>query len=151
MKHFIKILTPLLWACLIPAFLGTPLGAYTQQNNGSNQYLRTLLSQHEHLIFKLAYEYDPYSKGYRVSSDPKQPQFLAIASDHRYVEYSRTHRQQGTWGLRGDHMIFRSDGSHPNTGNELFRVKSFQGNRLVVAWQGRHGYVERVYELYRRK
>ncbi|MEM9984279.1 MAG: hypothetical protein AAF804_04225 [Bacteroidota bacterium] len=151
MKLFIQIVTPLFWASLITASLGAPVNASAQQSYSSNQHLRTLLTQHEHLIFKLVYEYDPYRKGYRVSSDPKHPQFLAIASDHRYVEYSRSHRQQGTWGLRGEHMIFRSDGSYSSTGNELFRVKSFQGNRLVVAWQGRHGYVERVYELHHRK
>ncbi len=112
------------------------------------------MAEHGQLHFILASEYDPYHRGQRIEADRSNPRYLSFSSDHRYVYHNRRERHPGYWHIdvKQGRLTIRK-GPQSQRGNhstEVFTIRSFDGERLVLLWQGRHGYVLRNYRLVRK-
>lgn len=151
--QFRTLLLTMLSQCLIGTLLASPIfGQPDDAQAGAARFLQ-LLQTNEQLHFRLAAERDPYQRGHRLNDQHVEPRFLAFASDRRYVRYSRSNRNPGIWNVnlpQGQLILTR--GTQRTRGaneanSQIFHIQSFQGDRLVLKWQGRHGYVQQVYRL----
>jgi len=142
------LLHPRLWLSL--GLIGSVQAQGPAENQGFEQLMQALQT-HRFLNFRLISEYDPYHTGHRLPVDTDNPQYLALSRDHRYVVYDAYDRQKGSWQPKqgSDLITLRAEPNYRGgtQARQRFRIQSFDNRRLVLLWQGRHGYVERVYWL----
>lgn len=134
--------------CLLP-WLSTPGLAQDSQSREGLRQLEKWLDDHRYLKFRELSEKDPYQNGYRSHSGGENHTFLALSDDGRYVEYSTRHRTEGSYQLGQSRPTLRlqQSGQRSQASPHQFQIQSFSQGRLVLGWQGRHGYVKRVYLL----
>jgi len=125
----------------------------TGSPEGASKLVR-LMAKHGQLHFMLESEYDPYQRGHRIEADRSDPQYLSFSSDHRYLHHNRRERHPGYWHIhvKQGKLSIRKRPQAQRGGVEahVFTIRSFDGEQLVLIWQGRHGYVLRSYRLFRK-
>ncbi len=138
---------------LVILLAGAGLQSLQAQSHHARQDLQSLerlLNSRRYLKFRMVSERDPYQNSYRIVDRKSEAHYLALSSDGRYVEYSAAGETRGTFRINYQQPTLRlqQEATRSATaGAYAFQVRQFDGRRLVLGWQGRHGYVERDYVL----
>lgn len=116
--------------------------------------LLEVLENRENTSWTLDHEYDPYNtEQHTLRTDPNNPQLLNLRADQTFMVRDQYDRKEGIWevDMHQQTITFwckRVNGemiqsSQPNT----YKVKVFNEHQLILTWQGRHGQVDKVYQL----
>lgn len=110
--------------------------------------------QKDSLEWRLEQIYDPYNGGTTYQSDSLNPSFLSLNRKGKFAEYDTLNRREGKWYFHEDSTRIRLAYTQEN-GTKIIRserdpdfryvLKTLTEDSLVLAIQGRHGMVERIY------
>ena len=109
------------------------------------------IRKNEVLAWQLNHNYDHYGPGSMVRADPKNPQFLILASNRTFVAFDVNEKREGRWEVDYEEniIIFYCDEINGERVQEpmsyQFLVRDYSASSLKMAWQGRHGLVDMVY------
>lgn len=136
-------------------------------NRQGNQGLRTkkastfLLGKHQHdsIKWRLIQTYDPYDGGNITRRDSLNPRFLVFGRDGEFKQYDNLNYVVGKWHLNRAKTALAFVNEERN-GKEIagatetipsFRhqIRKHTTDTMILAWQGRHGFVEELYTIVR--
>ena len=99
------------------------------------------------ILWKLVQIYDPYSGSMKIPDE--EAKYLSIQKDGKYVLYSPGNTQSGKWYLKKDKsaLALVAEGSSTEDESLMFRhqIRKYAKDTMILAWQGRHGFVEELY------
>ncbi|KAA3633866.1 MAG: hypothetical protein DWQ02_12390 [Bacteroidetes bacterium] len=98
---------------------------------------------------------DPYQGGTISEADPANKQFRVFKKDGSYREFDNDNDATGIWAFNQDSTkigtVIETQNGQP-TGNPLeitdhrWEIRDLTSTKLVLAIQGRHGFVEHTYK-----
>ena len=98
---------------------------------------------------------DPYQGGTVTEADPSNPQYREFEKDGIYREFDNENQGSGIWAFNTDStkigIVLETYNGSP-TGNVLevsdyrWELRELTKDKLVLAIQGRHGFVEHNYK-----
>lgn len=106
--------------------------------------------------WQLVKTYDPYNGGQTILPEENNPRYIEMSSDGSYLKYDNANREEGNWYLNPskDSLALaatQQNGMAVDDRNKKpffrFAILEFSDEKLVIAWQGRHGPVEETYQL----
>lgn len=109
------------------------------------------IQQNQILVWELNIKYDPYDNGQILRTNPDRPVFLMLAMDRSFTILDGDTRREGSWcvdiesgtlTLKGEKV---NDQLMPDKSDQVYMIKTYDDQGLVLAWQGRHGWVDMVY------
>ena len=109
------------------------------------------IQQNQILVWELNIKYDPYDNGQILRTNPDRPVFLMMAMDCSFTILDGETRREGFWSvdieagtltLKGERV---NDQEMPDQSEQVYVIKTYDAQNLVLAWQGRHGWVDMVY------
>ena len=134
--------------------LGSPanLAAASPEKNDLSRLL-TQLERKGELNWKLAYNYDPYAEGVVMRTSPKHPCTLQLSANGFYERKTDQQHLKGRWEVvEGENLIrficLEINGKKVSNQpiEHYLSVNSYSHGVMILAWQGRHGSVEEVYQ-----
>jgi hypothetical protein len=109
----------------------------------------------EKLVWEKSMSFDPYNGGYYYPADSANRSFLIFASDGTFQEYDPFNYSKGNWYFNDDstslafEYVVRNGTkvSLPSEESRRFshRLLKIRPDSMVLAWQGRHGWVEETW------
>lgn len=125
------------------------------QNALKTQHAATYLFEHslqDSIVWQLIELYDPYQNGKRIRIDSLNPQYLIIHEDGKFSKLKKGEQVQGRWYMRRDKEAFAfipaATTPSPQTLQSLnyrYEIRRYEKDTMMLAWQGRHGFVEETY------
>ena len=109
------------------------------------------IRKNEVLAWQLNHNYDHYGPGSMVRADPKNPQFLILASNRTFVAFDVNEKREGRWEVdyKENTIVFFCDEINGERVEDpltyQFVVRDYSSSSLKLAWQGRHGLVDMIY------
>ena len=110
------------------------------------------------LKWKLIQTYDPYNHGQIIKRDSLNPRFLVFEKDGSFKQYDKHNASSGSWYLNNAKtalaFIFNiRNGQAVNDHsteklNFRHQIRKYGTDTMILAWQGRHGFVEELYVRY---
>ena len=134
-------------------------------NQQSNQGLRMkkasafLLGkqQRDSIKWRLVHTYDPYNGGQLNKRDSLNPRFLVFSKDGGYKQYDNLNYVVGNWYVNRskDALAFiiasRNGREIPGASEQALdfrhQIRKHTTDTMILAWQGRHGFVEELYAI----
>ncbi|MEM9932107.1 MAG: hypothetical protein AAF824_00785 [Bacteroidota bacterium] len=134
--------------CILSVLAATCNGeknAFLKQQKAASYFITE--SKKDSILWKLIQIYDPYSG--KIKLPEEEMKYLSIQKGGKYILHSLGGKQEGQWYLKKDKsaiaLIAKENVS--NQADILFRhqIRKFSKDTMILAWQGRHGYVEELY------
>lgn len=112
------------------------------------------LRQQKTLNFRLQQVHDPYQMHRRSAAHLVPEQVLTLRLNKQFSERSKQRVRSGNWSLEYARQLLslhclEENGQQSRGLPEVadFVIKQYQAHRLILCRQGRHGWVEYVYQL----
>ncbi len=105
------------------------------------------------IIWQLTNIFDPYQGGTHTPIDSLHPQFLVIHDDGTFTRHQQEQIDSGNWYMRRDKeaIALVSDRSpeaaisSKTSFSFRYEIRKLSSDTMILAWQGRHGFVEELY------
>ena len=139
------------------AFAGLVSTGFTQSQSGRgyvnvSDKLLKYISTNKTVSWKLAFDVDDYSRGVTLRSSSDIEYYLVIHANGQYQEIEGDQVLEGKWEIlkEEEKIVFSCSLANgiPLKGEIIpteFDLAEFSKEELILAWQGRHGEVKKVY------
>lgn len=147
MKYLYWLITVLFFAAC-----HTPKQANVFQHK---EAARILLQAHKMEKWQLVQSFDPYNGGTTNIQPKESPYFLELWDNGEFAEYEQDIHSKGKWQLNKDKTTLtfvywiQTGTASPkkNRPTLSFQIRKKEGNTMILAILGRHGWVEKTYQL----
>lgn len=110
-------------------------------------------TDNDSVVWRLMQIYDPYNGGQIIQKSNEEATFLILRKNGTFQEYDQENNNFGKWYVDKTKssmaLIYTTRNGKEVKENPIpdFRhqIRKFNKDTLILAWQGRHGFVEQLY------
>ena len=110
----------------------------------------------EAITWQLEKSFDPYNGGITTQAPKDNPPYMEYHADGTFLAYDGAHKSGGNWYVNKDKsalgFVYTLQNDKPikdkksiNTEGFPYQIRFLDKEKMVLARQGRHGFVEKTY------
>lgn len=110
----------------------------------------------EAMTWQVEKSFDPYNGGITTQAPKDNPPYITFQADGTFLSYNGAQKSEGNWFVNKDKtalgLVYTLENDKPvkskqtiSTEGFAYKIRFLDKEKMVLARQGRHGFVEKTY------